>query len=258
MTTLDREPADTAQNLLIVGATSAVAQAVARRLVRRGWNLFLAARDEEALESLAADLRVRGGTKVVTGRFEAGGAAPLETWTAAVNAFPRGLDGILVCHGYLPDERAGLLGSDEIRRTVDVNFTSVAVLLAAAAEYFADRRRGFIAAISSVAGDRGRQSNFCYGAAKAGLTAFLGGLRNRLHSRNVHVLTIKPGIIDSPMIRGLEVGPRLLVTTPDRVAADIERAILRRIDTVYSPWFWRPIMGVITAIPETVFKRLKL
>jgi decaprenylphospho-beta-D-erythro-pentofuranosid-2-ulose 2-reductase len=258
MTTLDREPGAAGPNVLIVGATSAVAQAVARRLVRRGWNLFLAARDVAALEALAADLRVRGGTQVVTGRFEAGGVAPSETWTAAVGAFPRGLDGILVCHGYLPDERAGLLGSDEIRRTIEVNFTSVAVLLGAAAEYFADRRRGFIAAISSVAGDRGRQSNFCYGAAKAGLTAYLSGLRNRLHPRNVHVLTIKPGIIDSPMTRGIEVGPKPLVATPDRVAADIERAILRRRDTVTTPWFWRPIMGVIKAIPERIFKRMKL
>lgn len=258
MTVADRESGELMPNVLIVGATSAVAQAVARRLVRRGWNLFLAARDGQALETLAADLRVRGGSTIVTGSFDATVAGHPDAWEMAANAFPRGLDGVLVCHGYLPDERAGVVGGEELRRTIDVNFTSVAVLLAAAGEHFADRRRGFIAAISSVAGDRGRQSNFCYGAAKAGLTAYLGGLRNRLHSRNVHVLTIKPGIIDSPMTRGLEIGPRPLVTTPDRVAADIERAILRRIDTVYSPWFWRPIMGFIKAIPETFFKRLKL
>lgn len=258
MTMADRESGEFTPSVLIVGATSAVARAIARRLVRRGWNLFLAARDEQALETLAADLRVRGGSTIVTGRFDATAVAPLETWELATSAFPRGLDGILVCHGYLPDERTGVVGGEELRRTIDVNFTSVAVLLAAAAGYFADRRRGFIAAISSVAGDRGRQSNFSYGAAKAGLTAYLGGLRNRLHSRNVHVLTIKPGIIDSPMTRGLEVGPKPLVTTPDRVAADIERAILGRRDTVYTPWFWRPIMGVITAVPERIFKRMKL
>lgn len=127
-----------------------------------------------------------------------------------------------------------------------------------AAEYLAGRHGGFIAAISSVAGDRGRQSNFCYGSAKAGLTAFLSGLRNRLHSRHVRVLTVKPGIIDSPMTQGIPVGPQALVTTPRRVAADIERAIVGGRDTVYSPWFWRPIMAVIRWIPEPIFKRLRL
>jgi NAD(P)-dependent dehydrogenase (short-subunit alcohol dehydrogenase family) len=258
MTTVDGDAGESGPNVLIVGATSAVAQAVARRFVRRGWNLFLAGRDEAALEALAADLRVRGDATIVTGRFDASSVPPPETWELAAGAFPRGLDGVLVCHGSLLDERSGLLDGEEIRRTIDVNFTSVAVLLGEAAEYFAERRRGFIAAISSVAGDRGRQSNFCYGAAKAGLTAYMSGLRNRLHSRHVHVLTIKPGIIDSPMTRGLDIGPKPLVSTPDRIAADIERAIVRRRDTVYSPWFWRPIMGIITVIPEALFKRMRL
>jgi len=255
----DRNRTDTAVNVLIVGATSAVAEALARRLVARGWNLFLAARNDMLVETLAKDLRVRGGTTVCTGRFNADEFESIAfTWSAAAAAFPSGLDGVVVCHGYLPDERGQLLDGADIRRTIDVNFTSVAVLLGAAAEYFSDRRRGFIAAVSSVAGDRGRQSNFCYGSAKAGLTAYLSGLRNRLHGRNVHVLTIKPGIIDSPMTRGMEMGPKPLVTSPDRVAADIEKAILRRRDTVYTPWFWMPIMAIIGSIPEFVFKRLRL
>ncbi|MFM8890902.1 MAG: SDR family NAD(P)-dependent oxidoreductase, partial [Planctomycetia bacterium] len=240
-------------------ATSAVAEALARRLVLRGWNLFLAARDAEALERLAADRRVRGGTTILTGSFDAARLETVtDTWHAAAAAFPEGLDGVVVCHGHLPDERSRLPDTGEIRRTIDVNFTSVALLLGVAAEYLSDQREGFIAAISSVAGDRGRQSNFCYGSAKAGLTAFLAGLRNRLHPRNVRVLTVKPGIIDSPMTRGLEVGPKFLVTTPERVAADIERALVRRRDTVYSPWFWRPIMALIRGIPEPIFKRLRL
>jgi len=255
----ESNPSGTGPNVLIVGATSAVAEALARRLVLRGWSLFLAARDQATLEKLAADLRVRGGATILTGAFD---AAALEsvpaTWHAAAAAFPDGLDGVVVCHGYLPDERGQLLEGNEIRRTIDVNFTSVAILLGSAAEYFADRRRGFIAAVSSVAGDRGRQSNFCYGSAKAGLTAYLSGLRNRLHSRNVHVLTIKPGIIDSPMTQGMDVGPKPLVTTPDRVAADIEKALLGRRNTLYTPWFWRPIMAVICGLPEGLFKRLRL
>jgi decaprenylphospho-beta-D-erythro-pentofuranosid-2-ulose 2-reductase len=257
--THESHPPDNGPNVLIVGATSAVAEALARRLVRRGWNLFLAARNEAALETLATDLRVRGGTTIFSGRFDASALESVPaTWDTAAAAFPSGLDGIVVCHGSLPDEREQLLDGDEIQRTIDVNFTSVAILLGRAADYFSARRRGFIAAVSSVAGDRGRQSNFCYGSAKAGLTAYLSGLRNRLHSRNVHVLTIKPGIIDSPMTHGMEVGPKPLVTTPDRVAADIEKALLGRRNTLYTPWFWRPIMAVICGLPEGIFKRLRL
>jgi decaprenylphospho-beta-D-erythro-pentofuranosid-2-ulose 2-reductase len=257
--THESHPSDNGPNVLIVGATSAVAEALARRLVRRGWNLFLAGRNEDALETLATDLRVRGGTMILSGRFDASALESVPaTWAAATAAFPGGLDGVVVCHGYLPDERGQLLDGDEIQRTIDVNFTSVAILLGRAADYCAARRSGFIAAVSSVAGDRGRQSNFCYGSAKAGLTAYLSGLRNRLHSHNVHVLTIKPGIIDSPMTEGMKVGPKPLVTTPDRVAADIEKSLLGRRNTLYTPWFWWPIMAVICGLPEGIFKRLRL
>src|SRR6516164_9862855 len=127
-----------------------------------------------------------------------------------------------------------------LRQSLDVNFLSAAELLEIAAAYFEPRRSGFIAAISSVAGDRGRQSNYTYGAAKAGLTAYLQGLRNRLWRAGVHVLTVNPGFVDTPMTRGRINPNSLLVATPERVARDIDRALRRRRDVLYTPWFWRP------------------
>ena len=148
--------------------------------------------------------------------------------------------------------------SDEARRAIDLNFTSAVALLAPLASYLEGRRSGYLAAISSVAGDRGRQSNYTYGAAKAGLTAYLQGLRNRLYRSGVHVLTIKPGFVDTPMTRGLVNPNSPLVASPKRVARDIDRAIRRRRNTIYTPWFWRPIMLVVRLVPEFIFKRLKL
>ncbi len=117
---------------------------------------------------------------------------------------------------------------------------------------------GWIAVISSVAGDRGRQSNYVYGSAKGALSIYLQGLRNRLSRHGVHVLTIKPGYVDTPMIRGQAAAGSRLVATPERVAADIHRAIRRRRDVLYTPWFWRPIMLVVRSVPERIFKRLRL
>lgn len=246
-------------NVILCGATSAVAVALGRRFAARGWRLHLMGRDLARLEETAADLRVRGAAAVSCSRFDAADIDSIPAaFVASVEALPEPLAGVIVCHGLLADEAGRLPGPDEVRRTIDVNFTSVAILLSLAAEQLAERRGGFLVAISSVAGDRGRQSNFCYGSAKAGLSAWLSGLRNRLQPRGVRVLTVKPGIIDSPMTAGLAVGPRALITTPDVVAKDIERATLKGRDVVYSPWFWQPIMAAIRAIPEPLFKRMKL
>jgi short-subunit dehydrogenase len=245
-------------SLLVVGATSAIAQALCRRLAKRGWSLVLTGRDEAALSELASDLRIRGSGTVKTLVLD-----PLDTGAAqscfakADEMLPGGCHGILVCHGLLYDEKT-LLAAEKIKATIDVNFTSVAIIATAAAQLMEDRGRGVIAVISSVAGDRGRQSNFIYGSAKAGLTAFMSGLRNRLHARGVHVLTIKPGIVDTPMTRQLNIPLTRLVASPDRVAADIETALTKRTDILYTPRKWQIIMMVIRNIPETLFKRMRL
>ncbi len=141
---------------------------------------------------------------------------------------------------------------------MEINLTSAVVLLSLFANYLEDRRSGYLAVISSVAGDRGRQSNYTYGAAKAGLTAYLQGLRNRLYRSGVHVLTVKPGFVDTPMTHGRVNPDSPLVASPARVARDIDWAIRRRRNVIYTPWFWRPIMLAVRLVPEFVFKRLRL
>jgi decaprenylphospho-beta-D-erythro-pentofuranosid-2-ulose 2-reductase len=247
------------RSVILCGATSAVGQALGRRLAARGWAMHLLGRDLERLERIAADLTVRAGAAVSYSRFDATDLDAIPTvFSDAVSALGNHVDGLIVCHGLLCDEADRLPSADAIRATIDVNFASVAILLSLAADVLVARNSGFLVALSSVAGDRGRQSNFCYGAAKAGLTAWLSGLRNRLYPTGVRVLTVKPGIIASPMTAGLAVGPKALITNPDRVARDIEHAILCDRDVIYTPWFWQPIMAIICLIPESVFKRLRL
>jgi NAD(P)-dependent dehydrogenase (short-subunit alcohol dehydrogenase family) len=168
----------------------------------------------------------------------------------------RALAGVVVAHGLLTEQSVSAKDPAELRRMIDVNFTSAAVVLALAANHFEPRRTGFIAAISSVAGDRGRRSNYVYGSAKAGLTAMLSGMRQRLGRSGVRVLTIKPGFVDTKMTFGL--GGMFLVASPDEVADDVVRALRKGRGVVYTPWFWRWIMLVIRAIPEGVFRRLDL
>lgn len=218
----------------------------------------MAARNAEGLRLLAEDLAVRHRRSCPTIVFDAKDTEQVRrVFGEATVLSPSGIDGLIVCHGMTPRD-AGAFDGDRLRETFEVNFLSVAALVNAAAVSFAARRGGLIAAISSVAGDRGRQSNFVYGSAKAALSTYLQGLRNRLEPQGVHVLTIKPGFVDTPMIRGMKVPATFLVVKPDRVAADIERAILRRRDVVYTPGMWRWIMAVIGMIPESVFKRLRL
>jgi decaprenylphospho-beta-D-erythro-pentofuranosid-2-ulose 2-reductase len=244
--------------VLVVGATSGIGGALCHHLAKDGSRLVLAGRDEGELRRLAADLEIRYGASVVVERFE---ALTFDTHAEFVgNCLARldgRIDGAVVCHGYLPDPVASRSDVVEARRAIDVNFTSVVSLVTPIAGHMERQGAGWIAVVSSVAGDRGRQSNYVYGAAKGGLTVFAQGLRNRLAPAGVHVLTVKPGFVDTPMLRGVNPGSPL-VASADRVASDIHRAIRRRRDVVYTPWFWRPIMAVVRAIPEPLFKRLKL
>jgi decaprenylphospho-beta-D-erythro-pentofuranosid-2-ulose 2-reductase len=137
-----------------------------------------------------------------------------------------------------------------------VNFTATAALLTLIANRFEAQRHGTIAVITSVAGDRGRQSNYIYGAAKGGLVVFLQGLRNRLHHAGVSVVTLKPGFVDTPMTAHLP--KNFLFCSPRRAGRAIHRAIEARRSVAYIPWFWRPIMALVTILPELVFKRLRL
>jgi short-subunit dehydrogenase len=244
------------KKILIIGATSAIAQAFARLCAQKGDRLFLVARNPEKLQILAADLKVRGAT--VTGVLAADANAfdRHEVILSAATESLKGLDAVLIAHGSLPNQKIAERDFKIAGREYETNFLSVVSMLTPIADFFEKQKHGVIAVISSVAGDRGRQSNYIYGAAKAGLSTYLDGLRNRLHSAGVAVVTIKPGFVDTPMTVHLKKG--FLFASPEKVAWDIARAIEKRKCVVYTPWFWRWIMLFIKSIPETIFRKLKL
>jgi short-subunit dehydrogenase len=244
------------RKVLIVGATSAIAEATARILAERGATLYLVARNEARLAAVAADLLVRGSPRVGSEILDANDFAAHEAMLARAESFLDGFDTVLIAHGTLSDQKA-CQGSVELTlREINTNALSVVALLTPIAERFAQRRAGTIAVISSVAGDRGRASNYVYGSAKALVTAFLSGQRQRLSKCGVNVVTIKPGFVDTPMTAAFDKGP--LWARPESIARGIVRALDRGSGTVYLPGFWRLIMLVIRAIPESLFLRLSL
>lgn len=243
-----------AETVLVLGATSGIAKAVAQVLAKRGCGLIIAGRNEEELRRHASDLEIRYGVKA---RAEVFDALDYEGHGAFVERCGP-LDGVVLCYGYMTDQAETQRDFAAARRTIEVNFLSAVSLLMPLANAFEARGQGWIAAISSVAADRGRQSNYTYGASKAALSAYLQGLRNRLFPRGVHVLEIKPGFVDTPMTRGLLNPKSPLVASPERVAVAIDKAIRKRKDVAYTPWFWWGIMTIIRSIPELLFKRLKL
>jgi decaprenylphospho-beta-D-erythro-pentofuranosid-2-ulose 2-reductase len=249
-------PANEPRRVLIIGATSAIAAETARAYAERGAKLFLAGRNPAKLASVAADLRVRGAAEVHTGVLDVA-QIPYQTRVieSAISTLA-GLDVALIAHGTLPVQSACEKQVEETVEALHVNFTATITLLTILANYFEAQHRGCIAVITSVAGDRGRQSNYVYGAAKGGVERFLQGLRNRLHASGVTVLTIKPGFVDTPMTASVKKNP--LFASPRGVGRSIHRAIERRRDVVYIPWFWRPLMMVIRVLPEPLFKRLHL
>ena len=245
--------------ILVLGATSGIARALCGQLARQGHQLILAARDADELERMATDLRLRYEVSVLIELFEALEFDQHEPLLRrCVERLDGPLDGVVFCCGYMPEQVKTETDFSEVQRTIDTNLTAAISILNVVANYFVRRRAGFIAAISSVAGDRGRQSNYVYGCSKAGLNVYLAGLRNRLYRSGVHVLTIKPGFVDTPMTEGLIDPQSPLVASPERVARDIARAIQRRRNQLYVPWFWRCIMTAICSVPETIFKRMKL
>lgn len=245
--------------IAIFGATSAIASACARRWVAKGCSLVLIARDATRLDVLAQDLDVRKapGQSIATVCAD---LADLSSHAHIVEqAFARlhGLDVILVAHGSLSPQAACEDSVDLTLREINLNALSPISIVTLAAKRFETAGAGVIAVIGSVAGDRGRQSNYVYGAAKGMLSIFLEGLRNRLSQKNITILTIKPGFVDTPMTAHVARKGRLWASA-DQIAAGIVAAVERKRDVAYLPGFWRPIMFVIRHIPEGLFKRLRL
>jgi decaprenylphospho-beta-D-erythro-pentofuranosid-2-ulose 2-reductase len=244
------------RRLLFIGATSAIAEATAREFAKRGDALFLVGRSPARLQAIAEDLKIRGANSASVYTLDlrdvTAFAGMLDQATAAMG----GLDGALIAHGTLSDQKACELSVEALIEELQVNAISVMALCTHLANRFAAQKRGVIAVISSVAGDRGRQSNYVYGSAKAAVTAFTSGLRQRLHGQGVSVVTIKPGFVDTPMTAAFKKG--LLWAAPASVAKEITAAMIKGTPMIYTPGFWRPLMWVIRSIPEFAFRRLSL
>lgn len=242
--------------LMIVGATSTIAHETARNFAADGAHMFLVARNNAKLDAVAADLRARGAAQVVCTTLDMNDFEQhASLWQQATDAL-EGLDVLLVAHGTLPDQTLAQQDWESTRQALDTNFLSTASLLTIAANHFEQQKRGVIAVISSVAGDRGRGSNYIYGTAQAAKTTFLSGLRNRLAKSGVQVITIKPGFVDTPMTQ--DVPKNALFASPSKVGQDIYQAMKSGKSVIYTPFYWRYIMMMIRAVPEAIFKRLNL
>lgn len=248
---------DGAKMIVILGATSAMARALADEFAKAGHPVILAARDDEETALIAADIRTRYEVDAIPMHFEAEAFEGHESFVkSCIEAGDDALGGVVLCYGFMDEQPKAQSDFDTARRTVDVNLTSAVSVLEKFAAHFEARGEGFIAAISSVAGDRGRQSNYIYGASKAGLSAYLEGLRNRLYHHGVNVTTIKPGFVDTKMTFGL---PGLfLVASPQQAARAMYTAIVKQKNTAYVPWFWRYIMLIIRHVPDWQFKKMKM
>ena len=239
---------------LIIGATSDIGRAIAHELANDGYAMQLAGRDPARLEREAQDIRVRTGAVVTLHCVDAlsddGGVSLLD----ALDPLPE----VAVCVvGLLGDQAESQRDVVAAERVMRTNYIGPALLMGALAERFEQRGSGVLVGVSSVAGERGRAANYVYGSAKAGFTAFLSGLRSRLSTSGVHVVTVKPGFVCTRMTDGMDL-PAQLTATPEEVAAAVVRAIRRRRDVVYVRRVWSPIMLFIRTVPERVFKRLRL
>lgn len=245
------------KKVLIIGATSAIAMASARLFAEQKAEFFLVARNQDKLAQNANDLIARGANAAHTYQLDLNHfdshPAMLEKCFNALGS----VDVALIAHGTLPDQTICEQDVQTTLQEFSSNGLSIIALLTLLSNRLQTQGSGTLAVISSVAGDRGRPSNYLYGCAKAAINTFCEGLRGRLFKSNVHVLLIKPGFVDTPMTKDLPL-PSLLVVKPEVVAKDIYKAIDRKKNTIYTPAFWILIMLVIKSIPTAVFKQIKI
>lgn len=247
-----------ARKIIILGALSAIAEAAARKWANQGAHLLLAGRDRERLEGVAADLRIRGGiADIYEGDLASINAE--KTFAEMVGQLG-GVDVVLLAYGTLGDQRLAETNPEEASRILTTDFTSAAAWCLAAAMVLEAQRRGVLIAIGSVAGDRGRLSNYVYGAAKGGLGILVQGIAHRLASTGASAVLIKCGFVDTSMTAAIA-NKGLLWTKPERIADIIVNASIpskRSLPVVYAPSFWRWIMYVVRFMPSFVFHRTKL
>jgi short-subunit dehydrogenase len=240
--------------VLILGATSDIAVAIAKKFADKKYALQLAARDPGQLAPIRSDIAIRYETTCTVHRFDATNFSSHREFFERLDPKPD----ITVCvFGVMEDEERAFSDFDLTRRMIDTNYTGAVSILNIAAQYYSGQKKGFIVGISSVAGERGRQSKLIYGSAKAAFSAYLSGLRNLLFKDNVHVVSVKPGFVYTRMTEDLKL-PAPLTAQPSEVADAVYKAVMKKSNTVYVKWMWRWIMLIIRNIPEPVFKKLKL
>ena len=240
--------------VLIIGAKSDIAKACAREYAKHGYDLYLVARDVEELTDFAKDVITRTQRDVRLVELD---ILDFESHQAFYDTLEEKPLGVISAVGYLGDQQKAQTDFNEAKRIIDTNYTGVVSLFNIIANDFEARRSGFMVGISSVAGDRGRKSNYIYGSAKAALTAYLSGLRNRLYDAQVHVLTVKPGFVATKMTEDMDL-PEKLTAQPDAVAEDIFQAQQQGKNILYTKWVWKYIMMIIKLIPEWKFKGMSI
>jgi len=235
---------------LILGATSDMAIAIARKFASHGYNIQLAARNTAPLQALQSDISIRYNVQCTVHAFDALNYSSHKTFVEQLNPKP---DVTICVFGYLGEALKARTDWQEAERILFTNYTGAVSIL----DRIADLKHGTIVGISSVAGERGRQSNYHYGSAKAGFTAYLSGLRNRMFKDGVHVVTVQPGFVYTRMTENLQL-PKLLTGHPADVANTVYSAVKKKKNVVYVKWFWRWLMFIIRSIPEFMFKKMKL
>jgi decaprenylphospho-beta-D-erythro-pentofuranosid-2-ulose 2-reductase len=238
--------------VLILGGTSPIARLLAIRFASIGAHLYIASRDETEGGRIANDIRIRSGVPALAGKFDATDFASHAEMIELATKELGGLDGVVLCFGTLGDEDKAQVEASEALATIHQNFTGAVSILTIAAQKLEAQGTGFIVVIGSVAGDRGRKRNYVYGSAKGALHLFMQGLRARLSKTKIHVMTVILGTVDTRMTWGRE--GTMFTVPPERAADLIFAAWHKKRDVVYVPSFWRPIMAVVRAIPERIFK----
>ena len=244
------------RKILVLGALSEIAEATCRLYAKEGAEFLLAARSASDLEAVAADLRLRGAAAVHCEALDLADADPkrsLAKWTARLG----GLDLVLLAYGALGEQRSLEKDLAAAARLIDVNFRSAALWSLAVANIIEAAGRGTLVVIGSVAGDRGRQSNYLYGATKAGLSVLVEGIAHRLAKSGARAVLIKPGFVDTAMTAHIE-RKGALWSSPEKVAALIRRAEERGRPVAYAPGYWRLIMAIIRSVPSAIFHRTRL
>lgn len=240
--------------VLIVGAKSDIAKATARKYAKNGYDLYLAARQSDSLEDLANDIKIRSDVDVQLKEFDIADFNSHEEFYNSLEPKPLG---VIVVAGYMAEQKECESDFTKTLNTINVNYTGAVSLLNIVANDMEQNKNGFIVGVSSVAGDRGRKANYIYGSSKAAFTAYLSGLRNRLHESGVKVLTVKPGFVATKMTAGMDL-PAKLTAQPEEVASDIFNAQQKGKDVLYTKGIWRVIMMIIKMIPEWKFKGMSI